>query len=307
MKYLTPARLSVLMFLIVGGLIAAYVAKNLLAFEAPPPTIATRMIPMAIAELEPGTVVTEAHIGQGPVQVTDLRPDVLISSKGVVGRTVKEKILPAQPIRSTQLYPPGERPPLKVAPGMRAVSVAVGESTAVVEGLIQPGQFVDVHLTVAGGGQDDRMRGGLSMTLFRGIRVIAMNRSYQPGDIERGGNSVTLELTTEQANILNIAQQRGTITLAFNPEGKGTGVVDVSNENRATLEEILNLEPIPEPPAPFRAEVYRGTGRQLFEFQHGRRTDSSTPTSPTIISPPRNADPPPDRSAATEQQRVPYQ
>ena len=71
MKILTPARVTVLMLMVVGGLAAAYVAKNLLAADTTPPKVETRTVPMAVADLKPGTVVTE------PVSLVDVLPTIL--------------------------------------------------------------------------------------------------------------------------------------------------------------------------------------------------------------------------------------
>jgi pilus assembly protein CpaB len=154
---------------------------------------------------------------------------------------------------------------------MRAISVSVAESVAIVDGLIKPGEFVDVHLTVTSLGNDPRLRNGLSLTLFKGVRVVAINKNTQQGNVEVTGNTVTLELTAEQANILVLAREKGSVTLSYNPEGKGTGVVDVEDENRATLDEILGLQPLPEPEEPFTVEIFRRSGVETLQFDKGRR------------------------------------
>ena len=66
MKRLTPAFLTMMMFGVVGLLIAAYVAKNLLAVEEKLPEATEDLIPMAIADLAPGTLVTTNDILQLP-------------------------------------------------------------------------------------------------------------------------------------------------------------------------------------------------------------------------------------------------
>lgn len=270
MKRITPAFVTLLMLVVVGLLIGVYIVKNLWAEEEPPAVAETRLVPMPIADLEPGTLITEAHLGQAPVSRDILTPDTLTSNRVIVGRVVKETIPAARPIRSISLYQPGERPPLKVADDMRAITVAMGSNGSVVDGLIQPGQFVDVHLTPTALGDDPRLKGGTTMTLFKGVKILAMNRSTQAGNVDRGGNTVTLELTPEQANIVILADRAGELTMSFNPNGKGTGGVTISDADRATLEEILNLEPIAEPTPPFQTEQFRGSGRSVNTYRDGR-------------------------------------
>ena len=40
------------------------------------------------------------------------------------------------------------------------------------------------------------------------------------GNVEDDRNSVTLELTPEQSNVMILASERGMITMSFNPNGK---------------------------------------------------------------------------------------
>src|SRR5438034_10857127 len=127
MNRLTPARLSMIMFMVVGGLIAAYIAKGLLAVEdkkaAGSPT---RNVPVAVSDLPAGTLVTEVHLGVGPALNSKITRDVLLTNRVIVGRVTKEAIKAAEPILSSQLFQRGDFPPLKVKKGMRAVTIALG-------------------------------------------------------------------------------------------------------------------------------------------------------------------------------------
>ena len=268
MRRATPALLSLIMFLVVGGLIALYIGKTLWASDEPEARVAITTIPMALADLEPGTTLSEAHIGLGKLPADQVTPDMLLTNRVLLGRVVKKKIEAGEPFRPDFLFAPGVRPPLDVAEGMRAVSVEVDGSSGIVDGLISPGQFVDAHLTVTGN-SDPRLENGLTLTLFKGVQVLAMNGA---AGMSRGQNTVTLELTPMQANVMILAQDRGKLTLTYNPDGRGTGVVAVPNEDRATLEQILGLRPIPPVEPPFRSEHFSGASRNVMEWQDGRRT-----------------------------------
>lgn len=271
MKRLTPAALTMLMLVVVGLLVVGYVAKNLLAREVPPPTDPILTVPMALADMEPGTVITEGHIATGRLRESQMVPETIRADAVVIGRVVKTKIQAARPILTTDLYAPGDFPPLQLAPGMRAVAVGLEDSTAAVDGLVRPGQYVDVHFTPSSY-RDQEQTGGLTITLFKGVKVLAMNRSTG-GGASRGGNNVTLELSKEQANILIQARDKGNLTLTYTPEGKGDGGVAVSREDRATLDEILGLEPVKQP---FTSEIYYGSGRSVLQFQNGRPVGNPT-------------------------------
>jgi pilus assembly protein CpaB len=272
MKRLTPAALTLLMLVVVGLLVVGYVAKNLLARDVPPPTDPILTVPMALADLEPGTVITEGHVALGRLRESQMVPETIRSDAVVIGRVVKQPIQAARPILTTDLYAPGDFPPLQLGPNMRAVAVALDDSTAAVDGLVRPGQYVDVHFT-PNSYRDQDQTGGLTMTLFKGVKVVAINRSTAGGSAPRGGNNVTLELSEEQSNILIQARDKGSLTLTYTPEGKGDGGVAVSRKDRATLDEILGLEPVAQP---FTSEIYYGGGRSILQFQNGRPLGTPT-------------------------------
>ena len=112
MKSLTPAKLVMLVFVAMAMMIVFYVAKTMLAKEPPPRRIGTRMIPMAVGDIEPGTMITQQHLGTGPWPANDLKDDALLSSGGIVGRVVRNKIEGATVIRGRDLYQFNEQPPL---------------------------------------------------------------------------------------------------------------------------------------------------------------------------------------------------
>ena len=297
MKRLTPAKVTVLMLLVVGGLITLYVAKGLLAREDRPTPIEARRVSLALSDLEPGKEVTAADLGSGKIRVTELEPGTLISKQGIIGRVVRKRILAGTTIQASELYPPGERPPLKVDDGMVAVSVPLAQSVEMVDGLVQPGQYVNIHFTPTADSNDDRFRGGLTITLFKGIKLLAVNRSTRPTGPGRSRNSVTLELSRRQSNIIILAQKRGEITFSYAPEGKGDGGIAAGTADRVTLDEILGLKPLPKPAEPFVTESYKGSGRTEVRFRKGRRIDDragtvaprrATPTTPTSTRPSRS-------------------
>jgi pilus assembly protein CpaB len=275
---LTPWMLTVAAFLIIAVLAVGFIIKKLGAQEiVRPPEPQSRTLPMAITDIEPGTMITRAHIGNGPWRAAaELEPDTMTSADGVVGRVAKERIAAAQPLRGSQFYAPGEYPDLDVAAGMRAVTVDVGDNTAMVNGLIKPGQYVDVHLTVSQSvsGQGSRDE-AMTVTLFEGVRVVAMNRSYTPVSNSERSN-VTLELNKQQARVLLLSSQRGTIALTFNPEGPGEAGLSLNSDgDRVTMNQILGIEDVADPEGPFQTENYRGSGRTTLYFDNDRRVPGS--------------------------------
>ncbi len=272
MRRLTPATLTLVMFGIVGLLVVGYVAKTMLAGQGKPPAAPPmRDVPSAIADISPGTVITEGHLGMVKIPRDRLEANVLLANRVIIGRVAREPIKAATPIKANQLYQPGELPPLEVAEGMRAVSIEVGAGVAMVDGMIKPGQYADVLFTSTSGGgpgvNDASFQGGLTMRLFEGVKILAINRNYTQSRVDRGSNHVTLELTEAQANIVILASDRGKLTLTYNPSNAvGDGGLALSNAERVTLYEILGLKKQDPAKDPFQTEIYRGNSRVTNQF-----------------------------------------
>lgn len=274
MRRLTPATLTLVMFGILGLLVVGYVAKNLLAVQEKKVTVPMRDVPMAITDISPGTILTERHLGMGKMPVDKLTREMLLTNRVIVGRVAKIPLKAAEPIRANQLYQHGELPPLELSPGMRAVTVQVTDGASMVDGMIKPGDHVDLLFTSMGGGSGaaaDAFGGGLTMRLFEGVKILAINRSMTQATMDRGANHVTLELTEPQANVVVLAHDKGKITLTYNPKGKGNGGLALTNAERITFYEILGLVPAQKPKEPFMTEIFRGPGRStLYYDERGR-------------------------------------
>ena len=277
MRRLTPATLTLVMFGIVGLLVVGYVAKTMLAVqEKKPVPPVMREVPTAIADIAPGTVITENHLGMVRIARDNLEANTLLANRVIVGRVVKEPIKAATPIKAHQLYLPGELPPLEVAEGLRAVSVEVGDGVAMVDGMIKPGQYVDILFTSqsAGSGVNDAaFQGGLTMRLFEGVKVLAINRNFTQGSVDRASNHVTLEMTEAQAMIIVLARDRGKLTLTYNPANTvGSGGLALSNSERVTLHEILGLKKQDPAKEPFQTEIFKGnSSRTVNQFNEKGR------------------------------------
>ncbi len=276
MKSISPATLTLVMLLAVGGLIAAYVAKKVFAREDAPAPPGVSNVPMALADLEPGTLITEQHIGMGPLRVDKRERDTITNKDVLIGRYVKNRIKAAEQIRTGDIYPSGERPPLAVEKGMVAVTISLGTKSSIVDGLVRPGDYVDIHFSPTTiPGDNPRYKSGFIMKLFSGVKLIAINGLTQPSNIRSASNTATLELTEKQANVMFLAQQKGELNLALCTTGPGNGDIALDSADRVTLEQILGLEPPPEPKKPFQMEVFHGGGRATYQFNDGRYYDGT--------------------------------
>ena len=196
MKKLTPAKLIVMMMVAMGLLVALYIGKQLLAKE-PPRRVASRTVPMLVGDLDVGTVISEHHLGMGPWPGKDITGDVLLGRTAIIGRVVKRPMKGAEPIRGSDLFPMNELPPLTVSDGYRATTIYLTDNAAVMNGLLRPGDHVDIEFTPTNRViSDPRYQGigGMSIVLFKGVRILAINRAFVQVDLDSSGNNVTLEV-----------------------------------------------------------------------------------------------------------------
>jgi pilus assembly protein CpaB len=106
----------------------------------------------------------------------------------------------------------------RIKPGMRAVTIPV-DAIKSVNGLIQPGDRVDVLASVQKG-SGDRPR---TYAIIRGALVLALNSTIEPTPDESpapgtSGNvpqTVTLGVTVQQADLLTVADLNTTLRLAL--------------------------------------------------------------------------------------------
>ncbi|MCA9082471.1 MAG: Flp pilus assembly protein CpaB [Planctomycetaceae bacterium] len=270
---LTPWMLAVAAFLIVAALSVGFIFKKLFAAQPPKaPEVARRNVPMALSDIEPGIRIQSNYLGEGPADPDKLTPDTVLSVNALAGRVARNRISAATPIRLSDLYPVGQGPEINIAPGNRLVSVSVGDSTGIVSGLIRPGNYVDVMMSLSGVRSGNRSRDAMVLQLFDGVRVYAVNGSSTTvgGGIDR--NEVTLEVSPDQQKILVLAKDKGEISLTYNPSGPGNGGVSVhaSRSDRLMLSEILGLEE-EEADEPFVTEQFRnGIRSAVYYDENGR-------------------------------------
>lgn len=287
MKNLTPAKMILLVVLAFGGMIGLFVVKRLMAVEPPPKKAATRMIPLALADLKPGQLVTDKHVGMGPWPVEEIKGDMLLAQTAPVGRIVKEGIKAATPFHGKALYSHGEKPPLSVSDGYQAVTLKVMDNTQILNGLIKAGDHVDIKFTLKEMRDDPRVQklGGLTMTLFKGVQVLTVNTDFVQAPLLPAQNSITVEVHESDANLLLLAASKGDINFTFTEKRseRGRSAIALKDADRATLEELLGLEPLKEPDPPKQIEppqvtdIYRRSGRYTQYFRDNYPAPSPYP------------------------------
>jgi pilus assembly protein CpaB len=174
-------------------------------------------------ELASGALISAADLNWQSWPDSNLNKDYALQGRDnmqtFVGAVVRQHIVAGTPITIGMLIKPGEGGFLAavLAPGMRAIAVPL---TAVSDegGLVLPGDHVDLilaHSVVPVSGIDTKPR-FLAETVALNIRVLAIDDSINDQDKKPLlGRTATLEVTPNQAERVEVAEQIGTLSLAL--------------------------------------------------------------------------------------------
>src|SRR5690606_30985116 len=116
-----------------------------------------------------------------------------------------------EPLRRSKLVGEGQGFLSSLLPsGKRAIATRIAADTSA-GGFILPNDFVDVIMTRRGdGGPDGGGTGFVTETILKNIKVLAIDQAIQEDEEGRRvkvGETATLELTPQQAEIITVAQQ----------------------------------------------------------------------------------------------------
>ncbi len=216
-------------FAAAGG--AGYVAKNMVvpppaevAVEGPQaPSIVTQDVLALTGDVPMGSAL-ENNIGwqAWPSDAVNANfitranePDAVDKLKQSVARVA---MYSGEPVRRSKLIGEGQSFMSSILPsGTRAVATSIAADTSA-GGFILPNDYVDVIMTR----RTDTTNGGTGFsteTILKNIRVLAIDQTIQEdeeGKKTRVGQTATLELTPQQAEIITVAQQMADrLTLAL--------------------------------------------------------------------------------------------
>jgi pilus assembly protein CpaB len=214
MKLNLPRGTIFLVAAVVAGLVATfgihrYVTMKTKVVEAP-----TRQVFIATADISPGTALSGTVVKPVTWPQAVIPPNCASSMRELENRVVKVPIPQGNPVLFSMLAPVGTAAGLSgiLDDGKRALTVKVDEVTGVA-GFIHPGDHVDVLMDLALQGQKEHF----SKTILHDVTVLTTGQIWQQkGDNKpMVVNTVTLELTPEAAEMLNLASNNGKIRLAL--------------------------------------------------------------------------------------------
>jgi pilus assembly protein CpaB len=136
----------------------------------------------------------------------------------VYGAALRTGVQAGEPISRGAIVKPGDRDFLQVVllPGARAIAIPVATGGAST-GILYPGDHVDVVLTQTFKNDPPLTRRSVGETVVENLRVLAID--VPDAKTTASGNSfgrtVTLEVTPEQAERINVAVELGKLTLTL--------------------------------------------------------------------------------------------
>jgi len=173
------------------------------------------------------------QIPRPPVATRRAKPDLDEQARAeVYGAALRVGVAAGDPIRRGVIVKPGDRDFLEIvlSPGARAIAFPVATGGAST-GLLYPSDRVDVILTQTFKRNDAPLtRRSVSETVVESLRVLAVDPSdSKPAGVGNGfGRMVTLEVTPEQVEKINVAAELGKLSLALRSINDADGILATS-------------------------------------------------------------------------------
>jgi pilus assembly protein CpaB len=203
-----------LLFLaLVIGLTAAVYAANMASRQS----LASNKIVVAAVDIELGGKITPQMLTTVDWPSGSVPAGAFSEVKNLQDRVIKVGIMRGEAIVERKLAPPGSQGGLSavIAEGKRAMTVRVNDVVGVA-GFALPGNYVDVMVNA----QQDKARGEegrqISKTVLEHVLVLAVAQEAGRDDTKpRVVSAVTLELTLDDAEKLDLARSVGTLSLVL--------------------------------------------------------------------------------------------
>ena len=247
--------LIVAALLFAGG--TAFVASKMMgqkpAQQAKVQEAPAKKVLVAKGNLPAGTFIKEEDVSWQKWPVDGVNDSYLLEGQTdintIVGAVVRKGIVAGEPVTEAQIARPGDRGFLAavLTPGMRAISIDVNEPSSVA-GLVFPGDRVDVLLNMSfiiqeigpdGSQQTSNYKPQTTETVLENVRLLATDRNLN--DIEgepKKLNTVTIELTPKQAEMIKVAASMGQLALSLRglgmPDGQTAGPTVASAQTAAS-------------------------------------------------------------------------
>ena len=197
------------------GAVTAFLAARLAGQTTHASALGLAPVVVAAQSIEAGVAMTASQVKVVHWPSADLPAQALRDPAAVAGRVTRLALQAGEPLLESKLAPVDARAGLAamIAPGKRAISVRVNEVIAVA-GFTLPGSLVDILVS----GKDLAQQPFARVVITR-VRVLAIAQETAADPAKpKVVNAVTLELTPQEAERLDLARSVGTLSLVLRNE-----------------------------------------------------------------------------------------
>ncbi len=212
----SPRAILMIVLSIVVGLAAVVLASRWMAEQAP---LATAKVVVAATDIELGARISPNMVKMADWPSSHVPSGAFTDVKNLDTRVVNSTVLRGEPLLESKLAPVGSKGGLSavIGPGKRAMAVRVNDVVGVA-GFALPGNYVDIVVNT----DDDRIKEvsgksrSVSKIVLEHILVLAVAQVASRDETKPTVvNAVTLEVTPEQAEVLDLARSVGTLSLVL--------------------------------------------------------------------------------------------
>jgi pilus assembly protein CpaB len=245
--------LAVMAIAILFGLTAVILASRWLLLQ---PTTSAGHISVAATDINLGQRLTPEMVKLAEWPADSVPKGAFTDPAKLAGRVLKSSVLAGEPVSETKLAPAGTLGGLSalISEGKRAITVRVNDVIGVA-GFTLPGNYVDIIVSTEKdpGPETNAREQSISKIVLERILVLAVAQEVNRDETKpRVVNAVTLEVTPEQAEKLDLARSVGTLSLALrnqvDPQSAQT-----EGATKLTLLPVATPVVKPAPPKPVAA------------------------------------------------------
>ena len=231
----TRTILVVFLALACGAAMAVGVMQSSRPKKAGPVDVSdTESILVAVTDVPLGRVLQTSDVElrpwpKGLAPATALRSVEEAVDRAVLGQVLKDEFVLNPKLAAKSA---GRGMGARIPKGWRAYTIQTSRVASNVAGFILPGNKVDVLLNMKGN-RGDETGGGSTTTLLQAVEVLAVDQTTEAPAANKidpkGLSSVTLLVTPEQVNLLDLGQNTGILTLALrNPADAESADVEIA-------------------------------------------------------------------------------
>jgi pilus assembly protein CpaB len=266
-----PKAIAMLVLSVVIGLVATIAASGWLAQQG---RAASNKVVVAAVDIELGSRLNPQLLKTIDWPSGGLPAGAIADPQALQDRVVKTSIFRGEPVLEAKLAPLGSTGGLSavIPAGKRAITVRVNDVVGVA-GFALPGNYVDIVVStqIEGEGTAERQ---ISKIVLEHILVLAVAQEAGRDETKpKVVNAVTLEVTPDQAERLDLARSVGTLSLVLRNQmdKEGTETAGVMKRQLLTGDFLKPAEPTK--PAKSRAAVHHR--------KPAAATQAPSPTLPT--------------------------